>query len=303
MKAMHKERLARARCSLEGLSVGDALGDRFFLPYEEIERLLEKRELPPSPWRYSDDSQMALSIYSNLLQHGEIVQDELAEDFAAHYDPGRGYGPSMHRQLRSLRNDSSWREVATSQFEGQGSYGNGAAMRVAPLGAYFADDLEKVVMQARLSAEVTHAHSEGIAGAIAVAVGAAWAWRLRGESSPPVCADFLDKILPLVPKSEVSMKLGWARDTSLNTPAATVADMLGNGCQISAQDTVPFALWCAGTYLDSYEETIWQTIAILGDIDTNCAIVGGIVALYSGIESIPPTWIEARESLPAWVNL
>lgn len=300
MKATHEERIERARCSLEGLSVGDALGDRFFLPYEEVERLIRERELPPAPWRYSDDSQMALSIYSNLLQHGEIIQDALAESFAAYYDPGRGYGPAMHRVLRSIRNGKPWQEAATSQFEGQGSYGNGAAMRVAPLGAYFADTLEKVADQARLSAEVTHAHLEGIAGAIAVAAGAAWSWRLRSEIAPPTCADFLDKILPLVPKSEVSMRLRWARDISPTTPTATVADMLGNGSQISAQDTVPFALWCAGTYLSSYEEAIWQTLAVFGDIDTNCAIVGGIVALYCGAESIPPAWIEARESLPAW---
>lgn len=50
-------------------------------------------------------------------------------------------------------------------FYGQGSYGNGAAMRVAPLGAYFADDLALATQQARLSAEVTHAHAEGLIGA------------------------------------------------------------------------------------------------------------------------------------------
>ncbi|MGB8345961.1 MAG: ADP-ribosylglycohydrolase family protein [Ktedonobacteraceae bacterium] len=301
MNTIYEERLARARCSLEGLSVGDALGDRFFLPYEKVEQLVERRELPPAPWQYSDDTQMALSIYSNLLQHGEIIQDALAESFAAYYDPGRGYGPSMHRQLRSIRNGKPWREAATSQFEGQGSYGNGAAMRIAPLGAYFADALEDVSEQARLSAEVTHAHLEGIAGAIAVAVGAAWAWRLHNTDILPTSADFLDRILPFVPQSEVSMKLRWARDTSPTTPAVTVADMLGNGSRISAQDTVPFALWCAGTYLDSYEEAIWQTLAVFGDIDTNCAIVGGIVALYCGAESIPPAWLAAREPLPAWI--
>jgi hypothetical protein len=64
-----------------------------------------------------------------------------------------------------------------------GSFGNGAAMRVAPLGAFFADQpLEVVCNQARLSAEVTHAHAEGIAGAIAVAVAAALAWQKRGAT-------------------------------------------------------------------------------------------------------------------------
>ena len=56
-------------------------------------------------------------------------------------------------------------------------------MRVAPLGAYFADDLEMVRAQAVLAAEVTHAHPEGIAGAVAVALAAAWACRLRESHS------------------------------------------------------------------------------------------------------------------------
>ncbi len=51
-------------------------------------------------------------------------------------------------------------------------------MRVAPLGAYFADDLPCLVTEARASAEITHAHPEGQAGAIAVAVAAAWAWHI-----------------------------------------------------------------------------------------------------------------------------
>ena len=76
--------------------------------------------------------------------------------------------------------------------------------------------------------------------------------------------------------------------------------ILGNGSGLSAQDTVPFVLWCAGQHLESYEEAIWFTLSGLGDIDTNCAMVGGIVVLYSGKESIPPSWLQAREPLPAW---
>ena len=76
--------------------------------------------------------------------------------------------------------------------------------------------------------------------------------------------------------------------------------MLGNGQAISAQDTVPFTLWCAGQRLDSYEEAIWLSARGLGDIDTTCAIVGGIVVLYAGVEQIPEKWRQAREALPEW---
>jgi ADP-ribosylglycohydrolase len=291
------ERFARARCSLEGLSVGDALGDQFFIEPEEVQRRIEERLLPPSPWLFSDDTQMALSIVSILRQHGTIAQDQLAASFAERYEPSRGYGPSMHHQLRSVRDGKPWKEAATGQFGGQGSFGNGSAMRIAPLGAFFADSIQQVVEQATYSAEVTHAHPEAIAGAIAVAVAAALAWQLRGTK--PGRSDFLDLVIPHVPESTVHSRLLQARNLS-NRTSVEAAATLGSGYQISAQDTVPFALWCAGQYLHDYEEAIWQTIRGLGDIDTTCAMVGGIVALYTGVEGIPAEWREARESLPHW---
>lgn len=63
----------------------------------------------------------------------------------------------MHRVLRAIRGGEPWESVTSRQFGGQGSWGNGAAMRVAPLGAWFAVDLDQVVTQAGLSATVTRA--------------------------------------------------------------------------------------------------------------------------------------------------
>ena len=82
-----------------------------------------------------------------------------------------------------------------------------------------------------------------------------------------------------------------------STSVKTVVDQLGNGSRVTAPDTVPFALWCAAHYLDNYVEALWTTVSGLGDIDTDCAIVGGIVALAAGQTSIPEDWREARETL------
>ena len=172
-------------------------------------------------------------------------------------------------------------------------------MRVAPLGAFFADDLDALIEHARRSAEIAHAHPEGIAGAIAVAAAAAWAWRMRG-TEPPAQQHFFDCILPLVPESEVANQLHHARDLSADQPIETVVTTLGNGRNVSAQDTVPFALWCAARHLDDYAAAFWLTASGLGDVDTTCAIVGGIVASYTGIDGIPAGWIAAREPLPEW---
>jgi ADP-ribosylglycohydrolase len=296
-----EQRLARARDALEGLSVGDAFGERFFLPPGMLTARIEERFLALPPWPYTDDTQMALSIFSILRQHGTIEQEHLADSFAERYDPSRGYGPSMHQLLRNIRAGQIWSRAANNQFDGQGSFGNGAAMRVAPLGAFFADDLDTVVEQATLSSVVTHTHPEGVAGCIAAAVAAAWAWRLSQTAGPPPTRpEFLDLILPFVPTSEVHRKLRWARDIAATTSVESAAAMLGNGSQVSAQDTVPFALWCAGEQLNNYEEALWLTVSGFGDMDTTCAIVGGIVALYTGVDAIPAAWRQAREPFPDW---
>src|SRR3954447_26084517 len=89
----HDERIARGRLSLEGLSVGDAFGGKFFAPPAR------DRAVPPPSWRYSDDTEMALAIVEELDRHGRIKHDELALDFARRYqaDPYRGYGLSVRR--------------------------------------------------------------------------------------------------------------------------------------------------------------------------------------------------------------
>jgi len=292
------ERLARAALSLEGLSVGDAFGERFFS--WSVAEMAPQRIVPPGPWRYTDDTEMALSLVSVLRQSGEIDQDRLARSFSEHYDAGRGYGPAMHDIVPMMWLPGAWVSLSRRLFAGQGSFGNGAAMRVAPLGAYFADDLEAAASQAFDSAIVTHAHPEAAAGAVAVAVGAALAWQWRDVRPRPALPEFLEGILPLVPQSAVRTGIERARDLPPETTVSQAARILGNGDGVSAQDTVPFVLWCAGQRLGRYEDALWLTVSGLGDRDTTCAMVGGIVALSAGAASIPDAWVAAREPLPRW---
>jgi ADP-ribosylglycohydrolase len=64
--------LGRARLSLDGLSVGDAFGERFFGPSGEVLKRISRRELPDAPWTYTDDTEMALSIVEILEERGSI---------------------------------------------------------------------------------------------------------------------------------------------------------------------------------------------------------------------------------------
>ncbi len=294
---MNDERLNRARIALEGLSVGDAFGG-FFEFNAAMVRLIEERKLPPIPWNYTDDTNMALSIFQILRQDGAIDQDKLAASFAQHFDPMRGYGVGMRTMLARIAKGESWREVAHEMFWGEGSFGNGGAMRIAPLGAYFADDIERVVEQTRLATEITHTHPEGGAGAIAIAVAVALSWRERESELDR--QQLIAGVLPHIPAGEVHDKVQQAYDLPANTTVQDAVAALGNGSQVSAQDTVPFVLWCAGENLNDYQEAIWQGASALGDVDTICAMIGAIVVMRSGAAGIPLDWLRHRERLPEW---
>jgi hypothetical protein len=75
-----------------------------------------------------------------------------------------GYGAGAVVILHQIRDGVPWRQAAAAAFGGQGSCGNGAGMRVAPLRAYHADRPAAAAEEAIKSAEVTHAHPEGVAG-------------------------------------------------------------------------------------------------------------------------------------------
>jgi ADP-ribosylglycohydrolase len=282
-------RVEKARLSLEGLSVGDAFGEQFFF---RSKKLIEERQLPPGPWPWTDDTHMALSIVEVLLEHCQIEQEPLAQAFSRRFreQPGRGYGSGARRLLARLEQGEDWRQVAPTIFPG-GSYGNGAAMRAAPIGGYFFGEPQRAVQQARLAAEITHAHPEGQSGAMAVAAAAA----LAAQSSPPEGQEFLTHVLQVLPDSLTRAGV----EKALSNPPDHLKEatgVLGTGSRISAQDTVPFCLWCAAYHLQDYAQALWTTVSGMGDRDTTCAIVGGIVALSAG--QVPENWRQRREPLP-----
>ncbi|WP_030020373.1 ADP-ribosylglycohydrolase family protein [Streptomyces monomycini] len=296
MSADHRDadRFERALDSLRGLSLGDALGSQFFVPANYPN--LKRRELPPSPWQWTDDTEMACSVVAVLADHGRIDQDALARSFADHHDFDRGYGPAVNRMLRLVREGGDWRELASALFNGQGSWGNGAAMRIAPLGAWYADDPEQATHQAEISAYTTHQHREAVVGAMAVAAAAALAAAPGGAPAPEA---LLDDVLALIPRSAVQAGLRRARDMLDYGNAGTVAAVLGCGRRTSAHDTVPFTLWAAARHLGDFEQALWATAQAGGDVDTTCAIVGGIVA--AGGAAPPQDWMDRTEPLPSWM--
>jgi ADP-ribosylglycohydrolase len=299
MSLVHSEPLQRAHQSLIGLAVGDALGAFFEFSHGRLSRRITDRMLPRGVWHWTDDTHMALSLLSVLRQYGTIAPDAVAASLVQHYERTRGYGQSIRALVQRVRAGAEWREVTQQLFAAQGSYGNGCASRVPPVGAFFADDMAGVVNQARQAASVTHTHPEALAGSIAVASAVAWAWRLR--DIPNITpAEFLNHVVGHVPASIVQTKIVQARDLAPDLSVVEVASILGNGSDATVQTTVPFALWCAAHQLANYEEAIWLTLHGQGDCDTTCAIVGGIVVMRTGVSAIPAQWYQSCEPLAQW---
>lgn len=295
----HAVRVERMMLSLDGLSIGDAVGEMLAYRHHTATERLKRNDLPAGPWFHTDDTEMAISIAAVLKSHGHVHQDALSKRFARRFerDPERGYGKMTRIQLKENLAGESWQVTSPRAFGGLGSKGNGGAMRVAPLGAYFADDLHRMVKEALASSVVTHVHPEGVAGTVATALAAAMAWQLR--SAPPAerPPKFFETVLHLTPESEVRRKILLASQVPPETDPEQAAKVLGRGDLVTAPDTVPFCVWAAAHHLDNYPEALSAAIRVGGDCDTNAAIVGGIVALSVGNEGIPPDWLLAREPI------
>ncbi|MFH9855147.1 ADP-ribosylglycohydrolase family protein [Streptomyces althioticus] len=288
--------------SLQGLAFGDAFGDRWFgILRRQGTAALDARTPPPEPlWRWTDDTAQAVVLVRELAEGGGIVdQDRLALSFATAYaeDTHRGYGASMHDVLRRIQTGEPWNEVVAGQFGGQGSWGNGAAMRAAPLGAWHSGDLDVAAEQAARQSAVSHHHPEAVTGAVAVALAAALAARSRGGPAP-ARPDFLRAVAERLPDSDVRSGVRIAARMPEHTSVRHAAEVLGSGYRMSGPDTVPYALWCAAGHLDDLHESLWVTVGGRGDIDTTCAVAGGVVAARTGVGGLPPAWHTAREPLP-----
>jgi ADP-ribosylglycohydrolase len=291
------QRKELARRALKGISIGDAFGESFFGERSEIQKYIHERTIPPTKWEFTDDTVMAIAVYEQLEKHQTIVQHALAQQFAINHDKdvNRGYGATARRILREISEGGDWKEISQNVFDGMGSMGNGASMRVSPIGAYYYDDLEKVKMLAIQSAEITHANVEGITGAIAVAMATALATQLKMQKSKATPHDFITRVAAALPGSDTKSKIIKSIAVPYDYNIESVEVILGNGTKIIAQDTVPFAVWCAANNLHDFEEALWKAVSILGDRDTICAIVGGITIMSTDEDKVPKEWLTSVE--------
>ncbi|HEX2474925.1 MAG TPA: ADP-ribosylglycohydrolase family protein [Lacipirellulaceae bacterium] len=267
---------------LLGLAVGDALGAHFegssadFIAhrYRKASDLIENP--PPGELWYTDDTQMAIGVAETLVTCGHIDEVEICRRFAANYVPQRGYGRGARIVLEAMAQGDDHKWLAANSFPG-GSFGNGAAMRVAPVGLMFRRDQAMLWEQAKLSAIPTHVHPLGIEGAqvLALAVG------LASTTDELVREDFFAAL------AERCTSLEFAGPLRRAAKLSDVRDLgrFGNGIEATA--SVVTAIASFGLTPNSYDQTIGNAILLGGDTDTMAAMAGAVSGAYLGRKAIP----------------
>lgn len=277
---------------LLGLAIGDALGGKFEAQSAEairarfscIERIIG---YPQEEIWYTDDTQMAIGVAEALVAKGEIVEEELCRAFVENYVPSRGYGRGARMVLEAMEAGCDHRSVAERYFPG-GSFGNGAAMRVAPVGLLFRDDRSRLWEQARLSALPTHVHPLGVEGAQLLALAVALATR----QDPFDRAAFFGQLVSASVSAEYRGKL------IEGARAETPDDLIALGNRIEALHSVPTAIASFALTPESYEETIGNVIFLGGDTDTLAAMAGALSGAYLGANRLPSPLVALLEKSP-----
>jgi poly(ADP-ribose) glycohydrolase ARH3 len=275
---------------LLGQAVGDGLGapfeglpaDNIYWGYGPPDELIVGP--PDETLYYTDDTQMMIGVAEALAERGRIVEETLCAAFVENYDPARCYGPGARRVLEAMADGADWRELARTIFPG-GSLGNGAAMRVAPVGLLFCDDLDRVMKEARLSALPTHVHPWGIEGAQLLAVAVALAVR-----PPPLDRKAFYRELIRRARSE---EFHWALTAAAKLKAGHSFGFLGNS--LEAHRSVVTAIACFTAAPTAYDRVVSRAISQGNDTDTLAAMAGALCGAHIGVGGIPPALLARLE--------
>jgi poly(ADP-ribose) glycohydrolase ARH3 len=292
---MHEELLrAKFRGALLGVAVGDALGAPFEGSRSVRPADLERLRREPGLLRYTDDTHMTLGMAESLVERrgfdGAHIASVFARNFAA--EPWRGYGAAPPRVFRLLEQGVPWDQAGRTLFDGSGSFGNGAAMRVAPAALLAFRDLEEVAGLARQTSVITHTHELGLEGAALQAC--AIALLLQHPLAGPLDAHaFLDKLRIHMRAPLYAQKLQRIQGLLPDARREDVVAQLGNG--IAAHEAVPAALYSFLRHAGTFPEVIAYAISLGGDTDTIASMAGALAGAHLGENAIPALWREQVE--------
>ena len=245
--------------------------------------------------RYTDDTHMTIGVAESLVECGGFDGAHMAKRFVKNYceEPWRGYGPGPPRVFRMLKGGQPWDRAASALYGG-GSFGNGSAMRVAPVGLFLWDRPVELREVAHLSSLITHSHALGMEGAavqakaVALAVAESPGRDLDAES-------FATKLLDVASHDEFGAKVG-AFTTLLERADDRPAVVRALGHGIEAFNSVPTAIFCFLSHPRDFAATVVYAVGLGGDTDTIASMAGAIAGAYLGLDALPAPWLARLEN-------
>ncbi|XP_064630376.1 ADP-ribosylhydrolase ARH3-like [Lineus longissimus] len=341
---------SRFRGSLVGAVVGDCLGavfeDAWTIPqHKKLFGFFEKVDAVKTTKgkscvvlrKFTDDTAMARSVAASLVEKRSFCAENMAARFQEEYfaEPFRGYGGNVLTVFAALR-DQTYQDVyeaASRQFGGQGSYGNGGAMRIAPaalFGYNYDGDEDDLQDLAENITRLTHSHRDAINGAILQCYAVHLALHLD-NSQTLNRHKFIDKLISLMSRIEdggvtasdgspqrkkvkeskpFTEKLAVVKDyMEKDVSAVDVEENLGN--DVSALKSVPAAILsflranqaCFIERDNPFERTIIFAISLGGDTDTIATMAAAIAGAFYGMEHIPQHWQDQCEGIDTAIKL
>jgi poly(ADP-ribose) glycohydrolase ARH3 len=285
---------------LLGTAIGDALGAGW-----EGQGMSRSEDIVSFAARleqliYTDDTHMTIGLAESLIESKGFDGEHMAQTFIKNHDaePWRGYGPGPPMIFGMIKGGEPWYRAANRLYRG-GSFGNGSAMRVAPVGLLHSRNLERLREIAYQSSSITHSHELGREGAALQACAVALALNTPSDEGIDNEA-FLSRLQNFIRNQLYKEKVAQIRELVGEQDKTKVVAVLGNG--IEAPRSVPTAIYCFLRQSQSYKDTVIYAISLGGDTDTIAAMAGAISGAYLGIEAIPEEWrakLENRDYIEA----
>ncbi|XP_071948607.1 ADP-ribosylhydrolase ARH3-like [Antedon mediterranea] len=328
---------ARFQGCLAAAVAGDCLGAPFEVcGVESVNKVIkfeEELSFDSKKLKFTDDTAMARSVAQSLIESTcKFNARDMAKRFNDEYvkENWRGYGANVTDIFQRLADPALTNiyHPATTQFNGSGSYGNGGAMRVAPVALAFYNNFETMKQVAVDSARLTHSNSLGYNGALLLCC--AIHNVLHIDNGTDIDTDKLvDGLIDIMKHVEggaeevseatksrfderVSEEAVYANKLKIvkeflkrnNVENKEVVEQLGNG--IAAHQSVVTAIFCFLRSVKHIESiptdnglvrTILYAITMDGDTDTIATMAGAIGGAYYGLEFVPKKWQEICEGI------
>lgn len=276
---------------------------------------------------YTDDSQMLLALAASLVNRRCCDAADAAQQYVRAFDPRRGYGGSAVKILTRMAEGADPSTTAT-QFLPGGSFANGGAMRIAPVGLAYRNAEPAVLQQAVQAALMcTHTHPLGVEGALAQALAVAELSRMQFPTPAAAAGDaaaaragalaLLRTLQSKLPGSEeMAGKLQLLQEALQQAPADSPASSswqqylqssgwqhelataaaVAPGFQIKATDAVAAALWAVARHWGSPADALTAAVHYGGDTDTIACMAGAMMGALHGTAWLPQQWLSNLEN-------